>query len=202
MGSEGTAAEVYQITRQLFGTAALTRIKTGSHKGSEAVSEPSLDEDVVNAVSRLEMQGYMANTLLRDTDVMSMAHSLEVRVPFVDVRVVDYVLGLPGEWKVSQDGVPKSLLADAVADLLPRDFLARRKMGFTLPFEKWMQGQMRAEIASVFDDDRGLEEAGLLPGGVRAVWRRFLNAPRAVGWSRPWSLFVLANWCRINRVSV
>ena len=202
VGSEGTAAEVYQITRQLFGTAALTRIKTGSHKGSEAVSEPSFDEDVVNAVSRLEMQGYMANTLLRDTDVMSMAHSLEVRVPFVDVRVVDYVLGLPGEWKVSQDGVPKSLLADAVADLLPRDFLARRKMGFTLPFEKWMQGQMRAEIASVFDDDRGLEEAGLLPGGVRAVWRRFLNAPRAVGWSRPWSLFVLANWCRINRVSV
>ena len=42
----------------------------------------------------------MTNTLLRDTDAMSMAHSLEVRVPFVDAKVVDYVLSLPGEWKL------------------------------------------------------------------------------------------------------
>ena len=154
---------------------------------------------MVNAISRLELQGYMANTLLRDTDAMSMAHSLEVRVPFVDVNVVEYVLSLPGDWKLDQarTDVPKPLLADAVADLLPRDFLARRKMGFTLPFEKWMQGRMRTEIASVFEDERQLADAGLVPKGVRAVWQRFLNAPRAVGWSRPWSLFVLANWCRL-----
>src|ERR671918_260586 len=146
----------------------------------------------------------MANTLLRDTDGMSMAHSLEVRVPFVDVKVVDYVLSLPGEWKLTRDhtDLPKKLLADAVADLLPRDFLARRKMGFTLPFEKWMQGRLRAELSSVFEDDRLLADAGLVANGVRAVWQQFLNAPRAVGWTRPWSLFVLANWCRINRVTL
>jgi asparagine synthase (glutamine-hydrolysing) len=150
--------------------------------------------------------------LLRDTDVMSMAHSLEVRVPFVDVKVVDYVLSLPGEWKLDHGGpvpkprsdadVPKALLADAVADLLPRDFLARRKMGFTLPFEKWMQGRMRAELTSVFENDRLLADAGLVANGARAVWQRFLHAPRGVGWSRPWSLFVLAKWCRINRVAL
>ena len=54
-----------------------------------------------------------------------MAHSLEVRVPFVDAKVVDYALSLPGEWKLDQrnNGVPKPLLADALSDLLPRDSL-------------------------------------------------------------------------------
>ncbi|HKS08733.1 MAG TPA: asparagine synthase (glutamine-hydrolyzing) [Pyrinomonadaceae bacterium] len=189
-GSDGSAEEVYRISRQLF-----------LRKGH---GDNSSDGDVVNRISQLELQGYMANTLLRDTDVMSMAHSLEVRVPFVDAKVVDYALALPGEWKLDQrqSGVPKPLLADALADLLPRDFLARKKMGFTLPFEKWMQGRMRAEIETAFTSDVQLAEAGLVVNEVRDLWRRFLRAPRAVGWTRPWSLFVLARWCQVNRVAL
>lgn len=203
--SHGSVEEVYQVTRQLFGAAFLTQItRTKNGSGSQVSNDRCGDEDVVNEISRLEMQGYMANTLLRDTDVLSMAHSLEVRVPFVDVNVVDYVLSLPGEWKMAagRARMAKPLLADAVADLLPRDLLARRKMGFTLPFAKWMRGRLRAELSLVFDDDRSLADAGLLAKGVRDVWQQFLDAPRAVGWSRPWSLFVLANWCRINRVTL
>lgn len=186
--SDGSPEEVYRISRQLF--------------PSNLSTKPNGDGDVVNRISQLELQGYMANTLLRDTDVMSMAHSLEVRVPFVDAKVVDYALSLPGEWKLDQrqNGVPKPLLADALSDLLPRDFLARKKMGFTLPFEKWMQGRMRAEIETVFASDVLLGEAGLVVNEVRELWRRFLRAPRAVGWTRPWSLFVLARWCQVNRV--
>jgi asparagine synthase (glutamine-hydrolysing) len=189
-GSDGSPEEVYRISRQLFANGSATK--------------PNGNGDVVNKISQLELRGYMANTLLRDTDVMSMAHSLEVRVPFVDAKVVEYALSLPGEWKLDQrqNGVPKPLLADALSDLLPRDFLARKKMGFTLPFEKWMQGRMRAEISSVFGNDRQLSEAGLIADEVRDLWARFLRAPRAVGWSRPWSLFVLARWCRINRVTL
>lgn len=189
-GSDGTPEEVYRISRQLFATGSSTKSNGNG--------------DVVNKISRLELQGYMANTLLRDTDAMSMAHSLEVRVPFVDAKVVDYALSLPGEWKLDQskNGVPKPLLADALADLLPRDFLARKKMGFTLPFEKWMQGRMREEISSVFGDDRQLAVAGLIANDVRDLWARFLRAPRAVGWTRPWSLFVLAQWCQVNRVTL
>lgn len=190
---DGSAAEVYRITRRLFAEAVFPPIKTNENGNN----------DVVNAVSRLELEGYMANTLLRDTDAMSMAHSLEVRVPFVDVKLVDYVLSLPGEWKLDQhrNGVPKPLLADAVADLLPRDFLARRKMGFTLPFEKWMQGRLRSEIAAV-NEDASVSDLGLVVNDVRELWRRFLRTPRAVGWTRPWSLFVLARWCAINQVSL
>jgi asparagine synthase (glutamine-hydrolysing) len=205
----GSVEEVYRVTRQLFSAASVMELKGELGLGRVASeAQISTDDDTVNAVSRLELNGYMANTLLRDTDAMSMAHSLEVRVPFVDVEVVEYVLSLPGEWKLGNGhanggaDAPKPLLADAVADLLPRDFLARRKMGFTLPFEKWMQGRLRTEISSVFADEKQLADAGLLANGVSAVWRRFLNAPRAVGWSRPWALFVLANWCRVNRVTV
>jgi asparagine synthase (glutamine-hydrolysing) len=191
--SDGSAAEVYEITRQLFSTSFGPRM-SAENNGSE--------RDVVNAISRLELDGYMANTLLRDTDAMSMAHSLEVRVPFVDRKVVDYVLSLPGEWKLDRRnaGTPKPLLADALADLLPRDFLQRRKMGFTLPFEKWMQGRLRPEITSVFQDGDLLRQAGLAADQTRDLWRQFLRAPRAVGWSRPWSLFVLAKWCQLNGV--
>jgi asparagine synthase (glutamine-hydrolysing) len=195
VGSGGTPEQIYRISRQLFPGTSLLQTNTEKH-GSE--------NDVVNAISKLELNGYMANTLLRDTDAMSMANSLEVRVPFVDARVVDYVLSLPGAWKLDRrrTHVPKALLADAVADLLPQDFLARKKMGFTLPFEKWMQGRLRPEISAVFQDAQQLTGAGLVAENVRDLWRKFLHAPRAVGWSRPWSLFVLANWCRLNRVTI
>jgi asparagine synthase (glutamine-hydrolysing) len=142
----------------------------------------------------------MTNTLLRDTDAMSMAHSLEVRVPFVDIKVVDYALSLPGEWKAGRNKGPKPLLADAVSDLLPRDFLARPKMGFTLPFEKWLQQNLRAEVASVLRDASRF--SGLNHKGVENVWGKFLQKPRAVGWTRPWSLYVLAKWCEINNVTI
>src|SRR4029079_14596168 len=118
--------------------------------------------DVVNAMSRLELSGYMSNTLLRDTDAMSMAHSLEVRVPFVDTKLVDYVLSLPGEWKLDRGNIgPKPLLADTLADLLPRDFRARPKMGFTLPWEKWLQQNLRSEVSSVLEGDAMLSAPAL-----------------------------------------
>ena len=194
--SKREPADVYRISRQLFASdsvAQMTGRAVAVHK-----SNGHHNTDIVNAISRLELNGYMTNTLLRDTDAMSMAHSLEVRVPFVDTKIVDYVLSLPGEWKLGNR--PKPLLADAVADLLPRDFLARPKMGFTLPFEKWLQQNLKNEVGSVLRDPHLLAQAGLHSTVVEDLWEKFLQKPRAVGWSRPWSLYVLAKWCEINSV--
>ena len=201
VNSDRTPADVYRISRQLFAGDSVGQI-TGRATAVHESNGNHHDRDVVNAISRLELNGYMTNTLLRDTDAMSMAHSLEVRVPFVDTNVVDYVLSLPGEWKLGhgQSG-PKPLLADALADLLPRDFLARPKMGFTLPVEKWLQQNLRTEVGSVLQDPDSLAPAGLRSGVVEKVWKDFLQKPRAVGWSRPWSLYVLAKWCEINGVT-
>lgn len=201
--SEGTPADVYRISRQLFSTGARTRINTEINPDLDSVFiRDHASSDVVNAISQLELSGYMSNTLLRDTDAMSMAHSLEVRVPFVDTKLVDYVLSLPGKWKLDHDASgPKPLLAAAVADLLPRDFLARPKMGFTLPFERWLQNDLRREVAAVCEDATALAPVALNAEAVRSLWRNFLQKPRAVGWSRPWSIYVLAKWCAINQVT-
>jgi asparagine synthase (glutamine-hydrolysing) len=121
-------------------------------------------------------------------------------VPFVDVRVVNYVLALPGEWKVRGDTGPKPLLADALSDLLPREFMSRPKMGFTLPFEKWMQGKMRAELAAVMEDQKRLSLVELNGEVVERVWKKFLQSPKAVGWTRPWAIYVLVKWCEVNDV--
>jgi len=201
MNSDGGPEDVYRISRQLFSTDAVMGL-TGREASNHSSNGQRHDSDIVNAISRLELRGYMTNTLLRDTDVMSMAHSLEVRVPFVDMKLVDYVLSLPGEWKIRAGGGPKPLLADAMSDLLPREFMGRPKMGFTLPFEKWMQGKMRAEISALLEDEKRLSLVGLNSEMVRKVWRRFLEKPKAVGWSRPWAIYVLVRWCEVNLLCV
>ena len=108
--SECQPEDVYRISRQLFSNDSVARI-TGREAGAFTRNGHDHSSDVVNEISRLELKGYMTNTLLRDTDAMSMAHSLEVRVPFVDTKLVDYVLSLPGEWKLRE----KKFDAEAVA---------------------------------------------------------------------------------------
>lgn len=210
--SDGSPASVYAITRQLFAAkqiGALQSFSPPGHDGHKVRAEDKLEvrrdqsgsSDCVNTISQLELQGYMANTLLRDTDFMSMAHSLEVRVPFVDSEVVNYVLGLPGEWKLNGTR-PKPLLADVFSDLLPPKFLERTKMGFTLPFEKWMRLGLRDEISKTFQDHERLKQSGLESEGVARIWEGFQRSPAGMGWSRPWSLYVLAKWCELNGVAI
>jgi asparagine synthase (glutamine-hydrolysing) len=208
LASDGSPAAACAVSRQLFPVGEIAALLSESTRflhafnGNHAELAVELQaDDPVNAVSLCELRGYMANTLLRDTDCMSMAHSLEVRVPFVDAEVVRFVLGLPGAWKLN-GGRPKPLLQDALGDLLPPEITHRPKMGFTLPFEDWMQSRLRSEIDVSFADDRQFESIGLQPEEVRAVWRQFLHAPQKVGWSRPWALYVLGRWCAGHRVTL
>ncbi|HEU4770244.1 MAG TPA: asparagine synthase (glutamine-hydrolyzing) [Pyrinomonadaceae bacterium] len=191
--------DVYGITRQLF---APQTVKALTSRDSLRHTNACEQLDTVNTISALELRGYMTNTLLRDTDAMSMAHSLEVRVPLVDVKVVEFALSLPGKWKLNGASSAKPLLADAVADLLPRDIVSRPKMGFTLPFEKWMQDCLRNDIAAVLENPTHARALGLSTQAVKNIWHKYLQKPRAIGWSRPWSLYVLARWCEINQVTL
>jgi asparagine synthase (glutamine-hydrolysing) len=201
MKSNGSPDDVYRITRQLFDPEAVNLLSHSSFEQHAKCHDHF--SDPVNEICVLEMQGYMANTLLRDTDSMSMTHSLEVRVPFIDIDVVRFALSVPGKLKLNggSERVSKPLLADAISDLLPPDLMSRRKMGFTLPFESWMQAGLLSDISAVLLDADRLHTIGLDEIAVAKVWNQFLKAPRAVGWSRPWSLYVLAKWCEVNRVT-
>jgi asparagine synthase (glutamine-hydrolysing) len=147
----------------------------------------------IAGISWLEMRTYMASTLLRDTDTVSMARSLEVRVPLLDTPLVEFVGSLPDAAR-RQPGVQKALLVQALGDLLPQEILAQRKRTFTLPWEEWLRGPLRPRLEASFSDLAPSLVAQLRPGGVPSVWRDFLAGKTT--WSRPWSLYVLNEWCR------
>lgn len=89
-------------------------------------------------LSYLELKFYLQNQLLKDTDFMSMHHSIEVRVPFLDHPLVEYISDLPPEIKLG-GSVNKALLVESVRDFLPPEIFTRPKMGFTFPFQKWLE---------------------------------------------------------------
>lgn len=190
-----------EVSRQLLSFKEIESLLAGGGHYLSSAEETENGSDTINSVSRYELRGYMANTLLRDTDCMSMAHSLEVRVPFVDAEIVRFVLSLPGDWKLN-GGRPKPLLQDALGDLLPTEITNRPKMGFTLPFENWMQSRLRDEINETFEDEHRFESIGFRPGAAREIWQRFLRSPQSVGWSRPWAVYVLAHWCAQHQVTL
>ena len=198
----GTPQSTYTISRQLFSWEEIGALmgNCGLRIADRGFPESGVDipVDAINTVSLCELQGYMANTLLRDTDQMSMAHSLEVRVPFVDKEVVSLVLGLKGKWKLN-GARAKPLLLDAVWDLLPEEIWRRRKMGFVLPFERWMHTVLRAEMLETFSDGSSLKAVGVSESG-RAIWQSFDRTPRKERWARPWALYVLKRWCELNDV--
>jgi asparagine synthase (glutamine-hydrolysing) len=152
--------------------------------------------DAFTAVSWLELRSYMLNTLLRDTDSMSMANSLEVRVPFLDARLVEYVLSLPEAQKLGPHG-PKSLLIRAMGDLLPADVarhVGGRKRTFTFPWEKWLRGPMRVRVSSGLSDWSPALAPILSREFALRVWDDFQQGRTT--WSRPWSLYVLNEWAK------
>lgn len=189
--------DAYNITREVFAANEVEAL-TGLPAVLIEVRLPE-NGDAINEMSRYEIEGYMTSTLLRDTDQMSMAHSLEVRVPFIDLRVVSFVLSIPGAWKMNGSR-PKPLLLDALGDLLPHEITNRKKMGFTLPFERWMKSRLRPEVQDVLSSKDALARAGL-GEAASSVWREFCEKTGREKWSRSWALYVLARWCEINGVS-
>jgi asparagine synthase (glutamine-hydrolysing) len=146
----------------------------------------------VAAISWLEMRTYMASTLLRDTDSVSMARSLEVRVPLLDTPLVEFVGALPDAAR-RRPGSQKALLVEALRDVLPPEILAQRKRTFTLPWEEWLRGPLRPHLEASFTALAPALAQHLHSDGVRAVWADFLAGKTS--WSRPWSLYVLNEWC-------
>jgi asparagine synthase (glutamine-hydrolysing) len=160
----------------------------------------AINSDVFNRISAYEMGLYMSNMLLRDTDAMSMASALEVRVPLLDHKLVEWVYSLPKEIKVGR--VAKQLLVDALGPDLPDEIAGRKKMGFALPFERWIRTSLKPFVSDALNDERALRNAGLNHSGVVDVLDRFEKGSRSTSWSRVWGLAVLVDWCRRHQVRI
>jgi asparagine synthase (glutamine-hydrolysing) len=143
----------------------------------------------------MESRFYQGNMLLRDADANGMAHGLEIRVPFLDRRLLDFVHALPGTVRLSAGAPGKHLLRRAFAPLLRSELRRLPKRGFTLQICRWMTGPLQnwCEKSLAACSDMG----GLRPEGVRAVWAAFLAAPESPIWTRAFTLCVLGNY--LNR---
>jgi asparagine synthase (glutamine-hydrolysing) len=163
------------------------------------------DAPVIERVTGLCLHGYTLNQLLRDMDATSMAHSLEVRVPYLDTEVVDMALSLPSESKLvpvpthapgdsyRAAGV-KRILLDVARLLLPGDFDLRRKRGFAMPFAKWLQGPLNNVLLDSLSETSTRKRGWLDPAAVTLIREEF-TAGRS-GWARPWLLMMLELWAR------
>lgn len=149
--------------------------------------------DAFGAVSCFELRSYMLNTLLRDADAMSMAHSLELRVPLLDHPIVEFVAA-QAAITMERHGAYKPLLVDALGDLMPREVSEGPKRGFTFPWEQWMRGPLAPRVSARLRDLAPALGPHVDQHQAAAAWTAF-QAGRN-GWLRPWSLFVLDDWVR------
>jgi asparagine synthase (glutamine-hydrolysing) len=150
-----------------------------SHKG----------HDLINDISFWEMRSYMLSTLLRDSDQMSMAHGLEIRVPLIDQDLVELMLTIPGRAKLGP--IPKPLLVHAAGAGLPDACVKRPKQGFVLPFDHYFQDVLRSELLEAFHP----AQDGLFRRQALAkLWQGYER--KQVPWGRIWMIFVLRHWLR------
>lgn len=155
------------------------------------------DKDyLLSRVSIAEVTTYMQNILLRDADQMSMAHALEVRVPFLDYNLVEYVFNLPDAFKYPS--TPKKLFVDSMGDLLPPEIVNRPKMGFTLPWKNWMRNELREFCTNNLEVLANCNE--LNSSAVFDLYERFKKGDANVTWSRIWHLVVLGYWIQRNNI--
>jgi asparagine synthase (glutamine-hydrolysing) len=203
------AHEIAALQRRVFSDVARRSVLTGDAAASLAAASPFHPQlgamrrevsptDLFSLVSAWEMRTYMADVLLRDSDVMSMRHSLELRVPFIDRPLVEWLRRQPTRF-LDDPGHPKSALVAATADILPPGLTKRRKRGFTLPFPIWMRSELRPFLEDVFSAS-SVGRSGLFSlVPIRALWTSFLAGSDNREWSRVWSLAVLIAF--VNRRS-
>jgi len=140
--------------------------------------------NITDVVSLLELRGYMRNQLLRDTDFMSMAHSLEVRVPFIDKNLVEFAFSLKPEHKKN-----KEFLIETMGKRLPKEIWSRPKQGFTFPFDKWIRNELNHWVKeSLFSENNEYFDRN----GVEELWQGFLDGN--IHWSRAWIIAVFNRW--------
>jgi asparagine synthase (glutamine-hydrolysing) len=160
--------------------------------------------DVMDQALRFAFRYYLPDAYLAKVDRMSMANALEVRVPLLDHRLVEFSLALPARlhW---QNGVGKQLLRRAVADLLPEAIFSHRKQGFSIPLERWVT-QNYFELAESLLNEAAVRRRGLFnPAAVRRLLelsqgqrqhRRSLVSEHRLS-HQVFMLVVLELWCRL-----
>ncbi len=151
-----------------------------------------LDRGELEAILASDFTSYLPDDILTKVDRMSMAHSLEVRVPLLDHEVVELVARLPMRYKLA-GGVTKYLLRELIGPHMPQAILGHAKQGFSVPLAAWFRGPLRATLSA------SLFEGALLSRGLcrreelERLYKIHQDGDRDLSWHL-WQLLVLERW--------
>jgi asparagine synthase (glutamine-hydrolysing) len=192
LGSAGVAEDFFDYVTSIWRPGELHRLAPGLAAaplpGASRVNGTATDLDVFMLS---DLQRYLPHDILTKVDRASMAASLEARVPLLDHRVVEFVIGLPDAAKI-QGALQKVLLRRVLARYVPPALTDRPKSGFSVPLSDWLRGPLKWMLDEYLSAAR-LRRAGLFdPRVVRRVVDRFLRGE--IGHARPWVLLVYQLW--------
>jgi asparagine synthase (glutamine-hydrolysing) len=206
----------YALQYQIYGSAGAARMISPAMRYQAQAGRAEFydlrmidelgDGSTLERVTGLCLRGYTSNQLLRDIDATSMSHSLEVRVPYLDVRLVDLALSLPDDAKLNSK-VPmagsqntyrstgaKRVLIDAGRALLPKDFDLQPKRGFAMPFESWLRGPLSDVFIDAVSQNSVRDRGWLDDRQVTTIKAGFLEG--RIGWAQPWLVMMIELWAR------
>ena len=154
------------------------------------------DADSTQQMTYFELNTYLRSTLLRDSDVMSMAHGLEIRPLLLDHVLVEFVYSLPERIKLSP-AYPKKLFVDSVLKIIPEELRKRKKMGFEMPFVQWMQGPLKNEFIELLKSKYSLYF--FKPKYIDSMIKKIKNnnPPRNL-----WAVAVFILWIKNNKINL
>lgn len=152
------------------------------------------DNSNMNDVLRTDTRLVLPNDMLTKVDLMSMANGLEVRVPFLDYEVVNYIFSLPSHYKINRS-LRKAVLQDAFRDILPPELYNRPKKGFEVPLLKWLRTEMKSLILDDLLSESFIREQKLFDWQAIVPLRQqlFSNNPGDIH-ARMWALVVFQWW--------
>ncbi len=173
-------------------------LKEFREAGNGNRTEPEKRDQILGSLAQSyfvsDMKGWLPNDLLMKVDRMSMAHSLEARVPFLDHRYVEFSLSIPWEMKLN-GGVTKNLLRKAMKPLLPAETLYRQQHGFNVPLTDWFLGHWRPLVADLLGS-RSLAERGYFnPKSLKVLRERVLSGDRGLA-LLGWAVMITEIWHR------
>jgi len=143
-----------------------------------------------------DMLNVLRNDMLVKVDLMSMANSLEVRTPFLDHNIVNFIFSLPDDYKISR-GIRKKILQDAFAGILPKELYNRPKQGFEVPLLKWFRRELKTMITDDLLDDSFIIDQGIFNvDAVRSMKNKLFSRNPGDIHARIWGLIVFQYWCK------
>jgi len=199
--SEMSANQRYGFLRSYF-TADMLRCLLVDKISEATVNEPlsrfmdhftdCAAEDSLNKLLYLDCKTFLPDLNLTYTDKMSMACSIEARVPFLDNEVVNFLLRVPSKLKIKRL-TQKYLLRRAFRDILPAGVVRRRKAGFGLPIRSWLQNELRDMVHDMLSEKRVRERGLLQPAAVSRMIEENMSG-RQDHTLRIWALLTLELW--------